>query len=82
MAEQAGGASEQGEPAQQLDQQAEVGERGTADACAVERQPAAEDLRVDPADRLEEPQVRSAQALLLGDPEQHRRTRVLTLWTG
>ena len=32
---------------------------------------AAEHLLVDPADRLEQPQVRAAQALLLGDPDQH-----------
>ena len=64
LAEQAGRPGQQGEAAQQLDRQAEVGERGAADAGAVERQGPAEHLRVDPADRLEQPQVRAAQALL------------------
>ena len=54
---------QQGEAAQQLDRQAEVGERGAADARAIEREPAAEHLLVHPADRLEQPQVRTAQPL-------------------
>ena len=29
-----------------------------------------------PADRLEQPQVRAAQPVLVGDPDQHRRPRV------
>ena len=77
LAEQPGGPGQQREAAQQLDRQAEVGQRGAADTGAVERQPAAEHLLVDAADRLEQPQVRPAQALLLGDPDQHRRARVL-----
>ena len=68
LAEQPGGAGQQGEAAQQLDGQPEVGQRGAADAGAVERQRPAEHLLVDAADRLEQPQVRAAQALLLGDP--------------
>ena len=79
LPEQAGRAGEQGEPAQQLDRQAQVGERGAAYPGAVERQPAAEHLLVDPADRLEQSQVRPAQPLLLGDPQQDRRPRVLDL---
>ena len=35
-----------------------------------------------PADRLEQPQVRAAQPLLLGDADQHRRARVAGLCTG
>ena len=79
LAEQPGRAGQQREAAQQLDGQAEVGQRGAADAGAVERQPAAEHLLVHAADRLEQPQVRPAQALLLGDADQHRRARVLHL---
>ena len=67
LAEQAGGPGEQREPAQHLDREAEVGQGRTAHAGAVERQAPAEHLLVHPADRLEEPQVRAAQALLLGD---------------
>ena len=72
LAEQPGGPGQQGEAAQQLDRQAEVGERGAADARAVERQPAAEHLLVHPADRLEQPQVRPAQVLFRGDPEDRK----------
>ena len=79
LSEQSGRPSEEGEPAQQLDRQAEVGEGGAAYPRAVEREPAAEHLLVDPADRLEQAQVRPAQPLLLGDPQQDRRTRVLDL---
>ena len=39
LAEQPGGAGQQREPAQQLDRQAEVGQRRAADPGAVERQP-------------------------------------------
>ena len=40
---------------------------------------AAEHLLVHPADRLEQPQVRPAQALLVGDPRSDRGPRVLDL---
>ena len=79
LPEQAGGAGQQREAAQQLDGQAEVGQRGAADAGAVQREPPTEHLLVHAADRLEQPQVRAAQALLLGDADQHRRPRVLHL---
>ena len=75
LAEQAGRAGQQREAAQQLDRQAEVGQRGAADAGAVERQRPAEHLLVHPADRLEQPQVRAAQALLLGDARSARGVR-------
>ena len=42
-------------------------------------QPAAEHLLVRAADRLEQPQVRAAQALLLGDPDEHGGPGVLDL---
>ena len=79
LPEQPGRPGQQCEAAQHLDRQAEVRERRPAHAGAVERQPAAEHLLVHAADRLEEPQVRSPQALLLGDGDQHRRPRVLHL---
>src|SRR3954447_24087143 len=79
LSEQSCGASEQGEPTKQLDGQAQVGERCAADTGAVERKRAAEDLRVSPTDRLEEPQVRATLALLVGDLDQSRRARVLHL---
>ena len=44
LADQPGGAGQQREPAQQLQRQAEVGERRTAHARAVEREPLAEHL--------------------------------------
>ena len=50
----------------------EVGEGGAAGAGAVERQRPAEHLRVDPADRLEQAQVRAAQPLLVGDRDEGR----------
>src|ERR1019366_7756616 len=76
VTQQASRPGEQREPAQQVDGEAEVGQGRAAGARAVERQGAAEDLRVDPADRLEQLQVRAAQSLLLGDPDQHRGPRV------
>src|SRR4051794_37518284 len=79
LPEQAGGAREQREPSQQLDGQAQVGERGAADTGAVERERAAEDLLMGSSDGLEEPQVRAPEALLLGDPHQSRRAWVLHL---
>ena len=79
LAEQPGRAGQQGEAAQQLDRQAEVGQRRAADPGAVERQPAAEHLLVDPADGLEQGQVRPAQALLGRRSDQDRGPRVALL---
>jgi hypothetical protein len=79
LPEQAGRPGQQGEAAQQLHGQAEVGQRGAADAGAVEREPAAEHLLVHPADGLEQPQVRPVQPLLLGDLDQHRRPGITYL---
>src|SRR5918993_1161905 len=62
--EQAGGPGQQGEAAQQLNRQAEIGQRSTADASPVQGQTAAQNLIMNPPDRLEQPQVRPAQALL------------------
>ena len=76
VAEQARRAGQQREPAQQVGGQAEVGQGRAAGARSVQRQSAPEDLRVDPADRLEQAQVRAAGALLLGDADQHRGARV------
>src|SRR5207248_956828 len=50
-----------------------------ADAGTVERQRAAENLRVDPADRLKEAQVRGAQPLFRGDLGQNGSARVADL---
>ena len=58
---------------------AQVGQGGAADAGAVERQRASEHLGVDVTDRLEQPQVRAAQALLVGDPDEDGSPRVLDL---
>ena len=79
LAEQAGGPGQQRDAAQQLHRQPEVGERGAADARPVERQRPAEHVRVHPPDRLVQPEVVAAQALLLGDAEQHRGPRVAHL---
>ena len=79
LADQPGGAGEQGEAAQQLQRQPEVGQRRAADAGAVERQRPAEHLRVHAADRGEQRQVRAGQAFLGGDPDQPRRARVAVL---
>ena len=54
LAQQPGGAGQQGEAAQQLDRQTEVGQRRPADPGAVQRQPATENLIMDTADRLEQ----------------------------
>src|SRR4051812_11120597 len=51
LPDESGGAREQGEAAEQLQGQAQVGERGAADPGAVERQRLAEHLRVHLADR-------------------------------
>ena len=64
LSQQAGRAGEQGGAAQQVDRQPEVGKGGATYSGAVQRQPAAQDLIMDPADRLEQPQVRAAEALL------------------
>ena len=62
LPDQPGGAGQQREAAQQLQRQAEVGQRGAADAGAVERQRLPEHLRVHPADRGEQRQVRPEAA--------------------
>src|SRR5580693_8782683 len=79
LAEESRGAGEQGEAAQQLERQAEVGEHGAAGTRAVERQRPAEDLRVDPANRLEQSQVRAAEPLFFCDLDEHRSARVADL---
>jgi hypothetical protein len=79
LAEQARGPGQQREAAQHGERQAEVGEHRAAHARAVERQRPAEDLRVHPADRLEQPQVRAAHALFRGDLNQPRGARVADL---
>src|SRR3954451_17572987 len=72
LPEQAGGPGEQGEPAQELDRQAQVRERGTTDPRAVQRQPAAQHPLVGAADRFEQGEVRAFEALLPGDRYQPR----------
>jgi hypothetical protein len=79
LAEEPASACEQREPAQQAERQGEVGEHGAADARPVERQRPAEYLRVHPADRLEQPQVRAARALLGRDLDEPWRARVADL---
>jgi hypothetical protein len=79
LAEEPGGAGEQGEATEQLDRQAEVGERSPTDTGAVERELPAEDLLVGAADRLEQPEVGAAQAFLVGDLDQARGTGILDL---
>jgi hypothetical protein len=76
VAQQPGGPGQQGEPAQELGRQAQICERGTARTGAVKRQRAAKDLRVYPADRLEQAQMRPAQPLLVCDRQQRWRARV------
>ncbi len=60
----------------QIGGQPEVGQGRAAGARAVQRQGAAEYLRVNPADRLEQAQVRTVGAFLLGDADQRRGARV------
>ena len=60
LTEQARRPGQQREPAQQVGGQPEVGQGRAAGARPVQRQRAPEDLRVDPADRLEQAQVRAA----------------------
>jgi hypothetical protein len=79
VAEQAGGPGQQRESAQHLDRQAEIGESGAADSGAVERQLLSQDARMDPPDRLEQGEVRAVHPFLGGDPQQHRRPRILDL---
>ena len=74
-----GGPGQQREPAQQAERQAEVGEDRAAHPGAVQRQRPAEHLRVDPADRLEQAQVRAAHPLFGGDLDQPRGARVADL---
>src|ERR1700722_8280130 len=76
LAEEPARPREQREPAQHGERQAEVGEHRAADARPVERQGPAEYLRVHPADRLEQPQVRAPRALLGGDLDEPRCARV------
>ena len=79
LAEQARGPGEQCEAAQHGERQAEVGEHRAAHARAVERQRPSEDLRVHPANRLEQLQVRAAHALFRSDLNQPRCARVADL---
>src|SRR5215218_1185669 len=79
LTEQTGGSGQQREAAQQLNRQAEIGQRRTADTSPVQGQPTAQNLIMDPPDRLEQPQVRPAQALLVRNLDQDRRPRVLCL---
>ena len=74
-----GGSGQQSEAAQQLDRQTKISKGRAADPGSVQRQPAAENLIMDAADRLEQLQVRSAETLLRRDLDQHRRTRVFDL---
>src|SRR5215470_11922011 len=76
MAEQPGRPGEQRESSKQIGWQAKVGERGAACSCAIKRKSSSEHLRMHPADRLEQPQVRTAQAFGLSDLQEHRRPRV------
>jgi hypothetical protein len=82
VAEKSCGPGEQGESAQQICWQAKIGKRGPAGSRAIERKSPAEHLRVHSADRLEKPQVRSAQAFSLRDRQQHRGSRVGDLVNG
>ena len=79
LADQSRGPGQQGEAAQQFQRQVEVGERRAADTGAVERQRLPEHLRVGPADRFEEREVRTELPLLAGDLEQSRSARVAVL---
>src|SRR5215207_1588044 len=67
LAEEARRTRQQGEATQQLDRESEVRQCGSTDAGAVEREAATEDLLVHAAHGLEEPQVRTTQALLVRD---------------
>src|SRR5215510_4017424 len=72
VADEARGSGEQRESSKQIGWQAKIGERGAAGSCAIERKSSPEHLRMYPADRFEEPQVRPAQAFGLGDLDEHR----------
>ena len=72
-------AGEKSEAAQDLGAESQVGERCSADSGSVEREGAAEYLRVNPPDGLEQPQVRASQTLLLGDLDDHRGAGIALL---
>ena len=77
--DESGRPGQQREAAQDLDGEAEVAQDGAAGAGAVEGKRPAEQLRVDPPDRLEQRQVRSEQPFLVRDPQQHRRAWIPVL---
>src|SRR5690348_5582523 len=82
MPEQPGRAREQRHPAQQLRRQAEIGERRAPHPRAIQRQRATQYLTMHPANRLEQPQVRPPQPLMLGNRDDHRRAWVTALVDG
>ena len=82
VAEQAGAAGEQGEPAHRGDRQVEVGEHRAADPGTVERERPAEHRRVGAADRLEQGEVVAERPVVAGQREQHGCARVAVLVDG
>src|SRR5579875_271907 len=76
MAKQSCRAREQSDAAQQFRWQSNVSQCGPRDTCAVEWQCAAKYLGVDATNGLEQAQVRSTQALALGDLNHHGGTGI------
>src|SRR6185312_11708091 len=82
LAQQPSGTSKQRHATQQLRRQPQVGERRATDARAVQRQRAPENGGMYAANRLEEPEMRPLQPLLLGDADDNGRAWVALLVDG
>src|SRR5258708_29146277 len=76
VTEQARRTREQGHTAQQLRRQPDVSKRGTSHSGTVERQRAAKHLGMNTTNGLEQAQVRTPQALPLGNLTDHGAARI------
>src|SRR5947209_19871167 len=76
VTEQARRTREQGHTAQQLGRQPDVSKRGTSHSRTVERQRAAKYLGMNTTNGLEQAQVRTPQALSLGNRDDHGGARI------
>src|SRR5438105_15861647 len=76
VTEQARRTREQGHTAQQLRRQPDVSKRGTSHSGTVERQRAANHLRMDSTNGLEQAQVRSPQAFPVSNLNDHGGARI------
>src|SRR5579884_569954 len=79
LTEQSRRSRQQCHAAQQIRWQPEVGKGRSSHSSAVEGQLATKYLRVDAANRLEQPQVRAAQTLAFGNSDDHRGSRISRL---